>query len=146
MGMEREEIIYSIKLDIDATNESLKQYGAAITEIQKTQESMNKTVKEQQDLADREEKSRRKTAEAVKAEEGSIKALREENKKLTEQRNATSLATEEGRKKVAALNAQLDANNAIIKGNVDAYTKQKIGIGGYTDALDKLIPGLGATA
>ena len=38
------------------------------------------------------------------------------------------------------------ANNKKIKENVDAYTKQKIGIGDYKGALDKLVPGLGATA
>ena len=45
-----------------------------------------------------------------------------------------------------ALNDQLDSNNKKIKENVDAYTQQKINIGNYKGALDKLVPGLGATA
>lgn len=145
MATEREEIIYSIKLDIDATNEALKTYGSNLTEIKKIQGEMNATTKEQLDLAEREEKAKKKTKEAIDAEAGSIAALREQNKQLTRERNSVSLATEEGRRRVAELNKQLDENNKIIKDNVDAYTKQKIGIGDYSGALDKLIPGLGAT-
>jgi hypothetical protein len=145
MATEREEIIYSIKLDIEATNTALKEYGANLADISKAQKDITAGTKEQVEMAEREEKAKKKTIEAIKAEEGSIKALREENKKLTAERNNTSLATDEGRKRVAQLNRELDENNKIIKDNVDAYTKQKIGIGDYSGALDKLIPGLGAT-
>lgn len=146
MATEREEIIYTVKLDIEATNSALKQYGAALTEIQKTQASMNQTTKEQEELISRQEKAAAKTKQAIDAEAGSIAALREQNKRLTAERNSVSLATEEGRKKVEAINKQLDNNNKLIKENVDSYTKQKIGVGDYTGALDKLVPGLGATA
>lgn len=145
MATEREEIIYSIKLDLEATNEALKAYGSQLTEIRKTQGEMNQTTKEQLDLSEREEKAKKKTKEAIEAEAGSIAALREQNKKLTAERNNTTLATEKGRQRVEELNKMLDENNKIIKDNVDAYTKQKIGIGDYSGALDKLIPGLGAT-
>jgi hypothetical protein len=84
----------------------------------------------------------KKTKEAIQAEEGSIKALREENKRLTEQRNNVSTLTEAGRLKLAQLNAELDKNNVIIKANVDAYTKQKIGIGNYTEGIINAIPGM----
>lgn len=82
----------------------------------------------------------------VKKQEKSISDLREENKKLTKERNNVNLNSEEGRTKLKALNEQLDANNKKIKENVDSFTKQKIGIGDYKGALDKLVPGLGATA
>lgn len=139
------EIIYTVKLDITATNAALKEYAANIGAIQKSQADLNATTKDLQEASQREATARKKTVEAVQAEAGSIKALREENKKLTAERNNTTLSTEEGRKKVEALNKQLDENNAKIKENVDAYTKQKIGIGDYSAALDKLVPGLGAT-
>lgn len=83
---------------------------------------------------------------AINKQEQSIKSLREANKLLTKQRNETDITTEAGRKKLVELNDQLDKNNEVIKKNVDSYTKQKIGIGDYKGALDKLVPGLGATA
>lgn len=145
MATEREEIIYSVKIDLEATNEALKAYTSVLTEAQKIQRGMNQNVKEAQGLADREEKARKKTKEAVEAETGSINALRAEIKKLTAERNNVNLSTDEGRKKASELNKQIDENNRLIKENVDAYTRQKIGIGDYSGALDKLIPGLGAT-
>lgn len=83
---------------------------------------------------------------AVEKQEQSIAKLREENKKLTKERNEVNLNSEKGRERLKELNEQLDANNKKIKENVDQYTKQKIGVGDYKGALDKLIPGLGATA
>jgi hypothetical protein len=83
---------------------------------------------------------------AIEKQETSIASLREENKRLNKERNAVNLNSEEGRKRLVSLNDQLDANNKKIKENVDAYTKQKIGVGDYSAALDKLVPGLGATA
>lgn len=139
------ETIYSIRLDLEATNEALKQYGNTVGQIAKNTGEMNATLKDQQSMMANEEKARKKTKEVIDAEVGSIRALREENKRLTEVRNNTTVATEEGRKKVEALNRQLNENNKTIKQNVDAYTKQKIGIGDYSGALDKLVPGLGAT-
>lgn len=79
-------------------------------------------------------------------QEISIAKLREENKKLTKERNDVNINSEEGRKRLKELNDQLDSNNKKIKENVDQYTKQKINIGDYKGALDKLVPGLGATA
>ncbi len=73
-----------------------------------------------------------------------IKELREQNKQLNALRNTANLTTEEGKKELELLNAQLDKNNELIKENVDAYTKQKINIGNYTqsirDALNEMNP------
>jgi len=87
-----------------------------------------------------------KLSQSIEKQTKSIKDLREENKQLTKARNEVDLNSEAGRKKLQDLNSQLDKNNETIKKNVDAYTKQKIGIGDYKGALDKLVPGLGATA
>jgi Skp family chaperone for outer membrane proteins len=102
-------------------------------------------VIEVQGLQEATEGTKKLTTELDK-QEVSIAKLREENKKLTKERNETNINSEEGRKKLKELNDQLDQNNKKIKENVDQYTKQKIGIGDYKSALDKLIPGLGATA
>jgi hypothetical protein len=73
-----------------------------------------------------------------------IKELRDQNKLLNKLRNDTNLLTEEGQAELKLLNDQLDANNALIKENVDAYTQQKIGIGDYAggikDALAEMNP------
>lgn len=144
MAKQEEDIIYSIKLDIDATNASLKEYTQAATAASTAQKGLTASSKEAQEAGEREEKARKRSKEVVEAEAGSIKALREENKRLTEARNNTTLATEAGRKKVDEYNKMLDKNNEAIKNNVDQYTKQKIGIGDYSQALDKATPGTAA--
>ena len=82
---------------------------------------------------------------AIEQQGQSINALRAQNKQLTQERNAVDTSTDAGKAKLKELNAQLDQNNKTIKENVDSLTKQKIGIGNYSGALDKLVPGLGAT-
>lgn len=64
-----------------------------------------------------------------------IKELRDQNKLLNKLRNDTNVLTEEGQAELKLLNDQLDANNALIKENVDQYTQQKIGIGDYAGGI-----------
>lgn len=98
-------------------------------------------VIEVQGLQEATEGTKKLTTELDK-QETSIARLREENKKLTKERNETNLNSEEGRKRLQELNNQLDANNIRIKESVDAYTKQKIGIGDYAGAIGKFLPQL----
>lgn len=76
----------------------------------------------------------------------SINSLAEANKKLRKERNELNIATEAGKKKAAELNAQIDNNTEKIKANVSALEKQKINIGNYASALDRVLPGLGSFA
>jgi hypothetical protein len=124
MAEEVKKVLFKIEIDVEKSK-------AGLNELTKATEQNTTAIKA--------------TTEAVKAEEGSIASLRAKNKELTAERNNTSTATEAGRARLAQLNAELDKNNAIIKDNVDSYTKQKIGVGDYSAALDKLVPGLGAT-
>ncbi len=55
----------------------------------------------------------------------SIDSLRKSTRELTQQRNALNLATEEGRKKAAELNKQIDQNNEKIKENSDALASTR---------------------
>jgi hypothetical protein len=71
------------------------------------------------------------TKESVK----SIASLRAENKKLTEERNKTNIATEEGREQVLKLNKAIDSNSALIKSNSSALEKQRLNVGNYTDSI-----------
>lgn len=73
--------------------------------------------------------------QVLEQEATTIKELRDQNKILNQLRNSANLTTEEGRLELEQLNAQLDANNAKIKENVDAYTQQKIGIGDYASGI-----------
>lgn len=89
--------------------------------------------------------SRKNLITTIIAEDNSIKGLRARNAELIKQRDQLSTATEEGRRAIAEINQELDKNNKTIKDNVSAQEKQRLSVGGYTDALDKLVPGLGAT-
>jgi hypothetical protein len=89
--------------------------------------------------------TRKGLIQTLVAEENSIKALRVRNAELIKQRDLLNTSTEAGRIKIAQINAELDKNNATIKENVSAQEKQRLGVGGYVEALDKLVPGLGAT-
>lgn len=76
----------------------------------------------------------------------SIENLTKANKELREERKKLNLQSEEGQKRASEINKQLDANTEIIRKNSSALEKQRFNIGNYTGALDKLVPGLGATA
>lgn len=88
--------------------------------------------------------SRKGLIQTLIAEDSSIKALQISNRELIAQRNLISTSTEEGRKKIAQINAQIDENNEKIKQNSSALEKQRLNIGNYASALDRVIPGLGA--
>jgi len=79
--------------------------------------------------------------EAVVSIENLVKA----NKALREERKKVDLSTEDGIKRVKDINTQLDKNTETIKNNSSSLEKQRLNVGNYTGALDKLIPGLGAT-
>jgi len=69
----------------------------------------------------------------------SINSARQANKDLLSIRNELNLATEEGRKNRDIINKQIDKNNDFIKENVSELEQQKIGIGGYKDAINEAI-------
>ncbi len=76
----------------------------------------------------------------------SIENLTKANKELRDERKKLDTSTKDGQDRIKEINQQLDQNTNVIKNNVSALEKQKINIGNYSGALDKLVPGLGATA
>lgn len=72
---------------------------------------------------------------ALKGEVSSIAEARAQNTLLNKLRNETNVTTEEGKAQLTALNGKLDKNNEFIKENADAYLKQKINIGNYSDSI-----------
>lgn len=76
----------------------------------------------------------------------SIENLTKANKELRAERKKVDIQSEEGQKRVKDLNKQIDENNTLIKENSSTLEKQRLNVGNYTDSLDQLVPGLGATA
>src|SRR6478609_6587117 len=87
--------------------------------------------------------ARKGLVQAILAEDNSIKGLQIQNANLIKQRNLLNTSTEEGRNKIAEINAQLDKNNETINENSSALEKQRFNIGNYKSALDGIVPGLG---
>jgi len=79
---------------------------------------------------------------ALQSEVTSIKEARDQNSLLNKLRNETNATTEEGQQQIAQLNAKLDQNNEFIKENADAYLKQKINIGNYSESIQDALSNL----
>lgn len=79
---------------------------------------------------------------ALTQEATSISEAREQNKLLNKLRNETNTTTKEGQAQLTALNAKLDQNNEYIKSNADAFLKQKINIGNYTESINDALASL----
>jgi hypothetical protein len=73
--------------------------------------------------------------QALNTEVTSIAEARQQNQLLNKLRNETNATTKEGQAQIAALNKKLDENNDFIKENADAYLKQKINIGNYSESI-----------
>lgn len=87
--------------------------------------------------------SRKGLIQTINAEDNSIKSLRVQNAELIKQRDLLNTKTKEGQASIQRINAQLDANNKVIRENSSHLEKQKINIGNYASALDNVVPGLG---
>lgn len=77
-------------------------------------------------------------AQLQAANTGSIEKAQAAVKALTAERNKLNLYTEEGQKRQAELNSQIDKYNNFIKKNVDALAAQKINVGNYSGAISVL--------
>jgi len=75
----------------------------------------------------------------IDREVNSINEARKSNKELLAIRNELNLSTEQGQKQAQIINEKLDKNNAFVKENVSQLEQQKIGIGGYKDAINEAI-------
>lgn len=67
----------------------------------------------------------------------SIESLTKANKELRDERKKVDLSTDEGIKKVQAINQQIDKNTATIKANSSAIEKQRLNVGNYTESIKK---------
>lgn len=136
------EVLAAETRDLLTVNDSLKKSGEVLGS---TYSENAKQIEANKQKISEEQAARKALVTVMRSEEDSIKALVAQNKLLIQERNGLSTKTEEGRARIAAINAEINKNNAAIKENVSGLEKQKIGIGNYTGALDKLVPGLGST-
>jgi hypothetical protein len=158
--METEKILLDIQVDEGEIGKAVKLIQEARTkmdELKKSQKELEKQGQkntEQYILQEAEIKNLNKeVAESSKvlqantnmvaANEDSLKALKKETSELVKQRDSMSYTTEEGRKKIAELNTQIDKNTKIIGENSSGIEKQRANIGNYKSALDGVVPGLG---
>ena len=121
-----------------------KQLQATETKLKELDDERQVQIMKNKDEIQKRTKALKEEADQNKITANSIAALRKENAELTKARNNVNTSTEEGKKKIKELNAQIDANNKIIKNNSDSLLKQKLNIGNYASALDGVAPGLSA--
>jgi hypothetical protein len=155
---EETEVIIRIAVDQEEAADKLVQVKQALTNLteekQKQTEAYKKgniTEREYAEELVRIEGNQKKLGEEYRrltevqnTNSNSINALRQNNKDLLKERNNLDTSTQAGKERLKQLNEQLDKNNAAIKANVSGYEKQKIGIGGYADAIGQFFPALGS--
>jgi len=143
---------------INQVNKNLDILSKSELEIQKIQKQTSETIaksraertKENETLIkakvarSEQNKKIKESVELEKAEANSIKRLTTENKKLLKERNSLNTSTDVGKKRIAAINQQLDKNNAIIKSNSSNLEKQRLNVGNYGSAMQALPGPMGA--
>lgn len=115
-----------------------KEHQKIIQQLEREKAKLNLQQSKEFKELEKLKQQRRDNNKLMGAEKGSIAALRAENRKLADARDKVTTTTEKGRKKIEALNAQINKNNQIITKNSDKLTKQKINIGNYESALSGL--------
>lgn len=156
-------VIASLDIDVDALVKNTSELKKQIEELKKSQNELTKAgdtsseqfIKNASDLkvltsaytqnikvlADNTQAQANQTAQvellnfALKTEAESIDQARELIKVLTKERNATSVATAEGKARLEELNNAIDTNNTFVKNNVSALEQQKMNVGNYTNSI-----------
>lgn len=105
------------------------------SEYRTNQKALSQLIGDNQELLTTQEK----LEQSLNKEITSINSARESNKELLAIRNELNLSTEEGQRNAEIINQKLDENNEFIKENVSQLEQQKIGIGGYKDAINEAI-------
>jgi hypothetical protein len=89
---------------------------------------------------------RRAAIQAITAEDNSLQAIKARLADNTKERNNLNTATAEGKKRFDELTAAMKADTDSLGKAEEAGGSWSRSVGNYSGALDKLIPGLGATA
>jgi len=132
----------SLTKEGDTSSKAFVQNAADLKTLQSAYNQNIKAISENTQAQADQANASKLVALALNTEVTSITEAREQNKLLNKLRNDTNVSTEEGKKQLADLNNKLDQNNEFIKENADAYLKQKINIGNYSDSIREAVANL----
>lgn len=127
-------IVKETKAEITSNADSWSKLKVVQEQTAEQTKKLGEAEKQAEKIAKDQAAAAEKVTAAINMEAQSIVGLRAKNRELTKERNALTTATKEGRKAIAELNKQIDANNETIKKNSDNLTKQKINVGNYISA------------
>jgi hypothetical protein len=119
----------------DKTSEAFVQNEAVLKSLNSAYSSNIKVIQESGQATKTQADQANLVTMALNTEATSIAEARQQNQLLNKLRNETNVTTKEGQAQLTALNSKLDTNNAFIKENADAYLKQKINIGNYSQSI-----------
>jgi len=128
---------------------SFKDLSTSIVSVNTGSVEMDKLLKQLAKAEGDLKKATDKTQESFKDNGDSIQSidnLTKANKALREERKKLDLQSEGGKKRVSEINKSLDANTSIVKNNSSALEKQRLNIGNYQGAFEKLAPAQAAAA
>lgn len=72
---------------------------------------------------------------------GTIEKITIQSRVLRNEQKKLNLETAEGKKRNIEINEQLNKNTKFLKENLDAFSVNKIGVGGYTEAIKEALDG-----
>lgn len=134
---------------IKEANDSMKAADTATKQLFQSEEKLAavqsntaKATAENRVATQQINKERKIEAELALATEGSIDKLRARLKQLNVERNRQNSETEEGRKREAELNKEIDAQTEILEKRLDAYSRQKMNIGNYQGSAKIIVEAL----
>ena len=82
--------------------------------------------------------------QALTKEVRTLNEAAKNTRKLTKLKGDLNIKNKDGKRALDEVNKKLDANSKFVKKNSDALSKQRLEIGNYAGALDRVIPGLSA--
>lgn len=123
------------------TDEAFVQNAVVLRGLQKDYNAQLKVLENYMSATGRQLPLQQQIDAALRREATSIEELRKQNSELTKARNQANITTKEGQAQIAAINAQLDKNNDLIKEQVSDLEQQKMGIGGYADGIKEALGG-----
>lgn len=135
---------------------AMKASQSALKEYNKEKANEQKLTKQLNEARDIEVKGRIKLQQATALQKkllteeialenkqlGTLQKLAVANNKLRRERDGLNLETKEGTQRLKEINAQLDQNNTKLKMFSDQMKRDKMSVGGYTDAINKAKFGL----
>jgi hypothetical protein len=166
MAETKEEIIVSVKVDKGQTEQDINKLTIAVWNLRDANKELEERNRElaaqgkrnsEEYLENTKQIAKNKQAisenmseqknliKSLNTESDSLGALKKANKDLIKERERLNLNTAEGKARLQEINKTLDENNNIIGQNISGQEKQKMGIGGVTEALNNMAPGLSGT-